>query len=46
MILSPDFTSLNGKKFELTNYAELLKGKDISNPKASKVVWPPGTKQE
>lgn len=40
MILSPDFTSLNSKKFELTNYAELLKGKDISMPKASQVIWP------
>lgn len=46
MILSPDFTSLNGKKFELTNYAELLKGKDISVLKASKVIWPVGSKQE
>src|ERR1700761_1339675 len=46
MILSPDFTSLNGKKFELTNYAQLLKGKDLSVLKASKVVWPVGAKQE
>ena len=46
MILSPNFTSLNGKKFELTNYAELLKGKDISVLKASKVVWPVDAKQE
>jgi chitin disaccharide deacetylase len=30
MILSPDFTSLNGKKFELVNYEQLLKGKDVS----------------
>ncbi|WP_426667522.1 ChbG/HpnK family deacetylase [Mucilaginibacter sp. McL0603] len=37
MILSPDFTSLNGKKFELTNYAQLLKGKDLSVLKATKV---------
>lgn len=46
MILSTDFTGLNGKKFELTNYAELLKGKDISNPKATKVIWPVGAKDE
>lgn len=37
MILSPDFTSLNGKKFQMTNYAELLKGKDRNVLKASKV---------
>ena len=30
MILSPDFTGLNGKKFELINYEQLLKGKDVS----------------
>lgn len=29
MILSPDFTGLNGKKFELINYEQLLKGKDV-----------------
>ena len=29
MILSPDFTSLNGKKFRLINYEQLLKGKDV-----------------
>ena len=46
MILSPDFTSLNGKKFELTNYAQLLKGKDLSVLKASKVVWPVGAKED
>jgi predicted glycoside hydrolase/deacetylase ChbG (UPF0249 family) len=46
MILSPDFTSLNGKKFQLTSYAQLLKGKDISLPKASKVTWPVGAKPE
>jgi len=46
MILSTDFTSLNGKKFELINYAQLLKGKDISVLKPSKVVWPVGAKQD
>jgi predicted glycoside hydrolase/deacetylase ChbG (UPF0249 family) len=46
MILSPDFTGLNGKKFKLTNYAQLLKGKDISILKANKVVWPAGATQE
>ncbi|HEY4194995.1 MAG TPA: ChbG/HpnK family deacetylase [Mucilaginibacter sp.] len=45
MILSHDFRDLNGKKFELTNYAQLLKGKDISVLKASKVVWPVGSKE-
>jgi predicted glycoside hydrolase/deacetylase ChbG (UPF0249 family) len=30
MILSPDFTSLNGKKFVMENYEQMLKGKDIS----------------
>jgi len=30
MILSPDFTSLNGKKFRLINYEQLLRGKDVS----------------
>ncbi|MGZ3944806.1 MAG: ChbG/HpnK family deacetylase [Mucilaginibacter sp.] len=30
MILSPDFTGLNGKKFLLVNYEQLLKGKDVS----------------
>ena len=45
MILSPDFKSLIGKKFQLTNYAQLLKGKDISVLKASKVVWPVGSKE-
>ena len=34
MILSPDFTSLNGKKFEMINYDQLLRGKDISILKA------------
>jgi len=29
MILSPDFTSLNNKKFKLMNYEQMLKGKDI-----------------
>jgi predicted glycoside hydrolase/deacetylase ChbG (UPF0249 family) len=28
MILSPDFTSLNGKKFQMMNYEQFLKGKD------------------
>lgn len=46
MILSSDFTSLNGKKFELTNYAQLLKGKDVSILKATKVIWPIGAKQD
>src|ERR1700744_3495071 len=45
MILSPDFTSLNGKKFRMTNYTELLKGKDLSVLKPSKVVWPVGSKE-
>jgi predicted glycoside hydrolase/deacetylase ChbG (UPF0249 family) len=34
MILSPDFRGLNGKEFELMNYEQLLKGKDISVLKA------------
>lgn len=34
MILSPDFIGLNGKKFEMINYDQLLKGKDISVLKA------------
>ena len=34
MILSPDFRNLNGKKFQMINYAQLLKGKDISVLKA------------
>jgi len=29
MILSPDFTGLNGKKFIMINYEQLLKGKDV-----------------
>lgn len=37
MILSPDFTSLNGKKFEMVNYEQMLKGKDISILKPTKV---------
>ncbi len=45
MILSPDFTNLNGKKFRMTNYTQLLKGKDLSVLKASKVVWPVGSKE-
>ena len=45
MILSPDFTNLNGKKFRMTNYTELLKGKDLSVLKPSKVVWPVGSKE-
>ncbi|HTD40255.1 MAG TPA: ChbG/HpnK family deacetylase [Mucilaginibacter sp.] len=43
MILSPDFRNLNGKKFRMINYAQLLKGKDISELKATKVVWPVGS---
>lgn len=46
MILSPDFTSLNGKKFELINYAQLLKGTNISMPKASQVIWPGAGRQK
>jgi predicted glycoside hydrolase/deacetylase ChbG (UPF0249 family) len=30
MILSPDFRNLNGKKFQMINYAQLLKGRDIN----------------
>jgi predicted glycoside hydrolase/deacetylase ChbG (UPF0249 family) len=45
MILSPDFTGLNGKKFKMINYTQLLKGKDLSLLKASKVVWPVGSKE-
>jgi predicted glycoside hydrolase/deacetylase ChbG (UPF0249 family) len=45
MILSPDFTSLNGKKFRMINYTQLLKGKDLGVLKASKVVWPVGNKE-
>jgi predicted glycoside hydrolase/deacetylase ChbG (UPF0249 family) len=37
MILSPEFRSLNGKKFELVNYEQMLKGKDISVLNATKV---------
>ena len=37
MILSPDFRNLNGKKFQMINYAQLLKRKDISVLKATKV---------
>jgi len=37
MILSPDFTGLNGKKFQMVNYKQLLKGKDRNVLKASKV---------
>jgi predicted glycoside hydrolase/deacetylase ChbG (UPF0249 family) len=46
MILSPDFRNLNGKKFQMINYAQLLKGKDLNILKASKVVWPAGTKAD
>jgi predicted glycoside hydrolase/deacetylase ChbG (UPF0249 family) len=45
MILSPDFTSLNGKKFKMINYTQLVKNKDLSVLKASKVVWPVGSKE-
>jgi predicted glycoside hydrolase/deacetylase ChbG (UPF0249 family) len=45
MILSPDFTSLNGKKFKMINYTQLVKDKDLSVLKASKVVWPVGNKE-
>jgi hypothetical protein len=34
MMLSPEFRDLVGKKFELENYEQLLKGKDISVLKA------------
>jgi chitin disaccharide deacetylase len=34
MILSPNFTGLNGRKFEMINYEQLLKDKDISVLKA------------
>jgi predicted glycoside hydrolase/deacetylase ChbG (UPF0249 family) len=37
MILSPDFRSLNGKKFQMINYTQLLEGKDISVLTATKV---------
>jgi len=35
MLLSPEFRSLEGKKFQLINYQQLLQGKDISVLKAS-----------
>lgn len=37
MLLSPEFRALEGKKFRLINYQQLLSGKDISVLKASEV---------
>ena len=36
MLLSPEFKQLVGKKFTLSNYQEMIKGKDISKLKAVK----------
>jgi hypothetical protein len=34
MLLSPEFRAMDGKKFRMINYAQLLAGKDISILKA------------